>query len=254
MPTYTYTGGKFVPQGGGTVLDPAAGFTSTLLSRNPAAPTKVMAVGDSITLGQGSERTGGWRHLLWGMLADAGFFVTPVGWNTTNPIMPYDVSYPTRGTGFSAYGGWKIQDICDQTAGRTGRPAGSPLGSDGIGAWLTTYNPEVILVLLGTNNTSDSDAVKVQAMSDFATAVFNAKPGMKVVWGSMPYQKGYKTTYPVTGMWATEWAKWTGKKIVKAEVADTLGIADENFYDGIHPSIYGYERIAQAWFTALTTN
>lgn len=44
------------------------------------------------------------------------------------------------------------------------------------------------------------------------------------------------------------------KKIIKTEVADTLGIADENFYDGIHPSIYGYERIAQAWFTALTTN
>lgn len=254
MPTYTYTNGKFVPVGGGATIDPAGGFTSSLLSRDPANPTKIMAVGDSITLGQGSERSGGYRMFLWQMLRDAGFYITPVGWNTANPVPAYDVTYAARGSGHCSYGGWKIQDVCDQTPGRTGRPAGTPLGSDGIGAWLTQYNPGVILVLLGTNNTPDSDPVKVQAMSDFATQVFNAKPDVKVVWGTMPYQQNYKTTYPVTAQWAAEWAKWTGKTVVRAEVADTLGTAADNFNDLIHPSLFGYERIATAWFNALTSN
>ena len=255
MAGYTYTGGKFVPTAGGTTIDPAGGFTSTLLSKTAGSPTKIMAVGDSITLGQGSERTGGYRMFLWQMLADAGFYITPVGWNTSNPVMPYDVSYPRRGSGHASYGGWKIQDHLDQLAGRTGRPSGNPLGSDGIGAWITTYNPDVLLVLLGTNNAAvDSSTVIQQVMSDFATAVYAAKPTVKVVWGTMPYQQNNKTTYPVSGYWQTEWAKWTGKTIVKAEVADTLGIQSDRFYDMIHPNINGYERIATAWFNALTTN
>lgn len=255
MTEYTYTGGKFVPTAGGTTIDPAGGFTSTLLSRTAGSPTRVMAVGDSITLGQGSERTGGYRMLLWQRLREAGFFVTPVGWNTTNPIMPYDVSYTDCGTGFSAYGGWKIQDINDQVAGRSGRAAGNPLGSDGIGAWITTYNPDVLLVLLGTNNAPvDNETVARQAMSDFATAVFNAKPTVKVVWGTMPYQMNYQTTYPITGYWQDEWNKWPGKAIYRSEVATTLGIQADRFYDAIHPNINGYERISAAWFNTLTSN
>ena len=255
MADYTYTGGKFVPTAGGTTIDPASGFTSTLVSRAAGSPTKIMAVGDSITLGQGSERSGGWRMFLWQMLTDAGFYLTPVGWNTANPIMPYDVTYPRRGSGHASYGGWKIQDHLDQVAGRTGRAAGSPLGSDGIGAWITTYNPDLLIVNLGTNNAAvDPSTVRQQAMSDFATAVFAAKPTVNVVWGTMPYQQNNQTTYPVSTEWQTEWAKWTGKKIVRAEVATRLGIVSENFYDMLHPSIYGYERIATALFDAIVAN
>lgn len=254
MATYTYSGGKFVPVGGGTTIDPAGGFTSTLVGKDAANKTRILTAGHSMVLGQGSAPTGGFRMALWQKLSDAGFQFTPVGWNTTNPLQPYDVSYAYRGTGHASYGGWKIQDLLDQTAGRTGRAAGNPLGTDGIGAWITTYNPDLLIVVLGTNDTTDTAAVRQQAMTDFVNAVFNAKSNIKVLWGTMIYQQNNQTTYPVNTEWEAAWGAKTGKTIIKADNAAAVGTATGNFSDMIHPSMRGYDRMASSFFQAIVNN
>lgn len=253
MATYTYTGGKFVPTSGGTVIDPSGGFTSTLVSKDPSNPTIIMPVGDSICLGQGGGAHGGWRMLLAEKLKSAGFYFNFVGWNH-GYLYDTTTSFPMENSGYSAYGGWKIQDHLDQNASRAGRAPGSPLGTDGIAQWIATYNPSVIIMMLGTNNWQDSSAVRQQAMSEFATAVFTAKPSIKIVWGTVLWQQNNQTSYSFNTEWQSEWAKWTGKTIVKAETQSAVGIVTKNFADTLHPSTFGYERMASAYFQALVNN
>ena len=254
MTTYTYTGGKFIPTGGGTVIDPAGGFTSTLVSKDSGAPTKIMPLGDSITLGQGGAATGGYRMLLAEKLRAAGFYFNYVGWNTTKYLYASDTTYADRNSGFSAYGGWTIQDMADQNAGRAGLPAGSPLGTAGAGAWVTTYNPDLIILKAGTNNASDSSGVRTAAMHTLMQQIFTAKPTVKIIWCTVLWQQANQTTYPFNTEWAAEMATWTGKTIVKAETQAAVGTTSTNFTDLVHPDTLGYGRMASAIFQAIVTN
>ena len=253
MSKWTYsTASGFTEDGTGRVIVPTEKFTCSWLP--DGQNTKVMSVGDSITLGLGGESHGGYRMLLYRMLSDAGFSFTPRGWNTAPPNLPYATDYLHKGTGYSAYGGWTMKSLMNQAANNATGVGNTPGTS--IATWITNYDPAFLILMIGTNDTG-TPADWAADMSALATMIFNAKPSIKILWGPILYQNNlaWGTCDQVNAAWRTEWDKWRaqGKSIVEAPTQSYVGTAPKNFNDLIHPSTYGYEAIARAYFDTLVT-
>ncbi|MDZ7722696.1 MAG: SGNH/GDSL hydrolase family protein [candidate division KSB1 bacterium] len=88
---------------------------------------KIMPVGNSITAGEGSSSGNGYRDILYNNLSNSGYDIEFVGPNGA----PYNGFYQS---------GAKIDQFL-------------PGGSLNITGQLNTYFPDIVLVMLGTNNT-----------------------------------------------------------------------------------------------------
>ena len=253
MSTYTYQAPNFVDNATGAIFNPNGGFVSSLfpLGQN----IKVMAVGDSITLGLGAESHGGFRMFLWQKLQDAGFTFTPVGWNTAPPALPYLTNYAHKGSGYCAYGGWTMKSLMNQAANNAVGVGNTPGTS--IGQWITQYNPDVLFLMIGTNDTGSS-ATWAADMNALTTMIYGAKSDIKIVWGPIPYQQNYAygVCDQLNNAWRAEWParRAQGKVIIEAPTQDYVGTLAKNFNDLIHPGTYGHERLASAYFHAVVNN
>lgn len=215
--------------------------------------TRVMAVGDSLTQGQGAEGSGGYRLKLWNKMNAAGFDFLPVGPSDQPPYSNNgDPYYKSRWAGF---GGWQIGDIAGTGQyNQTGKA---------IPQWIADHNPSVLLLMIGTNdlgNTAPATtdmAVLRQRFNALLDAIYTAKTDIDIVLAKLPHYQTYvwsvSTNY--SNMIVEELtARVAQNPARQMAVADMSTIRESNDYnDYVHLNAKGYGKAADIWFDAITS-
>ena len=240
------------------IVEPEAPVTSLFFPAggtpggHTAGKTRVMAMGDSLTLGQGGSNTGGYRHTLWQKMAAAGLDFLPCGENTQPP-------YSDTGTGYynsrwSGFGGWKMIDLMDGTPG-----SGSNQTGKAIPEWFVSHKPDVLLLMIGTNDISETASqttlrYRFNALLDM---IYDLRPTIPIVLGRVPQ---YQTlvwdtvTQYNNGCVAELTARQGANPERKFAVANMESIRGEAKYsDYVHLGPAGYTEMADLWYDAVTT-
>ena len=216
------------------------------------APVKIMPVGDSIT--EGKYTQGGYRKPLYQMLKDNGYSVTFVG--------KEDDGDPANDTGFSigmenpnheGYGSARIGMLLN--GGTTEKHTALPINTS-----LANNNPDVVLILLGTNDIfgiTPTDRME-QTMEKLLSTIFEQNPNTAVVLASIPPiskiearnadVNAYNAALP--GMIAKE--KALNHKIEFADIHSVFTEPADLSGDKVHPSEKGYNKMAALWYSILT--
>src|SRR6266536_3824928 len=144
------------PDSGAELLGDASDPATT------AGPIRIMPLGDSLT--DGFDVPGGYRIELWSLLAGDGLCVDFVGSLTNGPRTMPDRDH-------EGHSGWRI----DQIAGSAG-------------PWLERHRPQIVLLLVGTNDVVQDFALaaapgRLGALIDQITG---ALPESRVVVASIP--------------------------------------------------------------------
>lgn len=205
----------------------------------PAGSTRIMPVGDSITLGQGWTAGGGWRATLWGLLRSDGRDITPVG----------GMSVPAP-AGWQAEGGWRIRD-------QGGWGVRNLFGFNAVDA-ARFCRPRVMLVHLGTNDVGDG--VSAAQLDDYIAdyrllldSLYAFVPAAHVFIARIVLQEnGWSGTRTyndrVQGMVEAYAAKGRPYRLVTG----MEGMPAGSWADGLHPNEQGYRYMAGVWHAALT--
>lgn len=238
---------------------------------------KIMPIGDSIT--HGYQSSGGYRKYFYHFLAD-DYDIDMVGPNCDYPDtftwLKEEVTYDTDHCGYSGYA---IQYM-DETETRQGI-----LETLQDGNYLQTYNPDIIMLQIGTNdilsayndgitdrlenlinyisdNTSDDtvifvstiphiDAVKVYDWCwAYGDEKFNNTPEdfNKIING---YVDKYNESIPVL----VDKLQDEGKNVEFADIYSFFEekslTTDEYLEDGVHPNEKGYKRIGLMWYANI---
>lgn len=196
-----------------------------------SAVIRIMPLGDSIT--HGSAIAGGYRIPLWNQFLAHHWQVDFVGSQANGP------------------------DIIDRDhEGHPGKPI-QYLQAE-IEAWLKTYQPQIILLMIGTNN------VLYPEVHDFSHAtlylstlihqITETAPNTEVIVASIPplnnpaaNERVQQFNAAIPAMAIAYQAR--GKAVHYVDVYESLTLSD--LADGIHPNATGYEKIATVWYDAL---
>lgn len=198
-----------------------------------AEALKVMALGDSITVGVGSSQGAGYRASFWTRMRDAGVEVDMVGGKVDGPD-----TFDNRHQG---YANITLHEL-----------------SAGVHEKLRTYRPDVVLLLTG------SDEVHADHFSAHAFAanlgvlvdrVFNAQHDVKLLI----------STIPPSRFGRNQGAKRALNELVRRTVrehsgrgqavylVDSFAVLDpaRDMADADRPNDVGYERVGEAFADAL---
>jgi lysophospholipase L1-like esterase len=201
----------------------------------PAAPVKIMPLGDSIT---GSP--GCWRALLWNKLQNTGF--TNINFVGTLPPQGCGIPYDGDNEG---HGGALATNIVSQNQ---------------LPGWLAATQPDIVLMHLGTNDvwSNIAPATILAAYSTLVDQMRASNPAMRILVaqiipmnpsscpacaqrvvalnGAIPGWAAGKSTAqsPITVV-----DQWTGFD----DASDTV--------DGVHPNDAGNQKVSDRWYPAL---
>jgi len=198
-----------------------------------AAPLRVMALGDSLTAGAGSSHGGGYRLTLWTRLHEEGLEVDMVGGKADGPE-----TVDNRHQGYSP---GTLHEI-----------------SAGVHDKVRDYEPDVVLVLAGTDEWRDdrfsppSFAVNLGVLID---RILTARPGAQI----------FVATIPPPKFGRNEQEKRQLNKLIRREVhergergqavylVDAFDVVDpvRDMLDGNRPNDAGYEKIGDAFADAV---
>lgn len=204
----------------------------------PDRPTKIMAIGDSITRGQGAEAQGGWRKPLWDALRADGRTITPVG--------PFTAVAPP---GYMAEGGWRIDD-------QTGVGARNLTGGNAVDA-ARQYKPDVLLVGLGTNDVAQG--ISGAQLTDY---VASYRLLLDSLYAFVPAAHVFicrivllENQWPGTRTFNDRVQSMTEAYVAKGRPYHlVVGMEDMpagSWADGLHPNKQGYDYLADVWKTAI---
>jgi len=214
-------------------------------------PVKIMPVGDSIT--EGKYTQGGYRKPLLDLLKSNGYSVTFVG--------KEDNGDPANDTGFSkgmdnpnheGYGSARIGMLLG--GGTTEKHTALPIKTS-----LANNNPDVVLIMLGTNDIfgiTATDKMK-QTMEKLVSTIFEANPNITVVLasivpiGKIPARDADVDAYNAVLPGIVDEQKALNHKIVFADIHSVVGLSDLSG-DKVHPSAQGYKKMAGLWYSVLT--
>lgn len=205
-----------------------------------ATPVRIMPLGDSITAGPGC-----WRAKLWHRLQTSGYtnidFVgTQSDGGGCNPGYAYDFDHEGHG-GYSA----------------TGIAANNQLPP-----WLAAAQPDVVLMHLGTNDMWGGYLGlqdKLDAFTKLVGQMRAANPAMKIVVAQIiPMSAAACATCPADVKALDDaipgWAAGLSTSQSPIIVADLWtgydAVADN--VDGVHPNDTGFQKMADAWYPAVT--
>jgi len=225
------------------------GFADAILTKG--VPVKIMPVGDSIT--EGKYTIGGYRKPLQDLLKSNGYSVTFVG--------KEDNGDPANDTGFSkgmenpnheGYGSARIGMLL--TGGTTEKHTALPIKTS-----LANNNPDVVLVMLGTNDVFGITATdKMKATMDkLVSSIYEQSPNATVVLASIcPIGKIAARDADVNAYNAVlpdivQEQKGLGHKIAFADIHSVVALTDLSG-DKVHPSAAAYKKMAALWYSVLT--
>jgi lysophospholipase L1-like esterase len=208
----------------------ARGVNANLSTATWSYAPKIMPFGDSITNGDSPDGVDehGYRGYLWVNLAEQGKLVDMVGPNNNGLIPDAD---------HAGYPGERADDL-------------API----LPNLLSTYSPDAILLMLGTNDVfyeaqaQNSVGIDIKGMLDQVTL---QSPSTHVY---------VSTILPLAGNTAEVNAVNT---VIRATVADAIAhgqnvslvempsITVDDLFDGIHPDEQGYVEMAGYWTNAI---
>jgi lysophospholipase L1-like esterase len=217
------------------------GLAALVLAFSSQAQTpsiRIMPLGDSIT--HGTPVAGGYRLPLYVALTNAGYTVDYVGTASDNSAAGLGAEVNHEG-----HGGWRIT---------------SP--SNGLydycfGWFEAIADPHVILLHIGTNdsgsfNANTNDIINLDRL---ITRLSLSQPSAKIIVTSLMKRTGtsytaitnYFNPY-VPGVVARQ--QTLGRNVTFLDMHAYLELADMS--DGLHPNAGGYQKMANAWFPAIT--
>ena len=194
-------------------------------------PIKIMPLGDSITFGTPDRSYGGYRHMLGTLLANDGYIIDFVGSRQSgNGVIPDPDN--------EGHTGWTIAQIKS--------------GIDANG-WLETYQPDIILLHIGTNDISRGNAAAAPgSLSALLGDILVRLPKTHVIvaqiipflWGPDQGHQSYNAAIP--GIVASK-----GPRVSMVDMRNILFRGD--YADELHPNATGYDKMARAWEAAIRT-
>jgi lysophospholipase L1-like esterase len=200
---------------------------------NPSVPVKVMALGDSLTVGVGSTRGGGYRAPFWERMRDAGIEIDMVGGKIDGPE-----TFDNRHQGYAQM---PLHEL-----------------SAGVFDKVRTFEPDFVLLLAGSDEVGTSHfsphafAANLDVMID---RIFTAKRGVKLLIGTLPPAKHGKNQGAKRAV--NELLRRTVRE--RAARGQTVYLVDafatmdpqREMADASHPNDAGYERIGEAFAETL---
>ncbi|MBD0738645.1 FG-GAP-like repeat-containing protein [Streptomyces sp. CBMA29] len=203
----------------------------TVAAQTPVPQLRVMPLGDSITYGSGSATTSSYRAPLANLVSQqSAYTVQFVGSQTSGTLADQSNE---------GHGGYVISQI-----------------RDGIDGWLTAAHPDLVLLHIGINDLNRGiDVANAPArLADLVDRVYADRPGTGVIMlGLIPTTPNLGTQVAAYNTAAKQLQATETAAGHKFRYVDPPALTPAEFTDGLHPDDAGYQRMAQAFFPALTS-
>ena len=200
------------------------------VSRAATAPIKIMPVGDSVTAGIGSTGNGAYRTNLYTAYTNAGISFDFVGSQSGGPSSLPDKNH-------EGHSGWTISQIASN-----------------VNNWLNTYNPDVMLLMIGGNDTL-AGTVPTSALSSLIDQITTQKPNLILFvadyYHSLPSNANYNliVQYDAAIPGLVQQKANAGKHVYFVKLSDAQ-LATSEYADGLHPTDSGYSKLATIWYNS----
>jgi lysophospholipase L1-like esterase len=208
-------------------------------ARDIHSQLRIMPLGDSITLG--ANYPGAYRVNLERLLETNNINVSFVGSQSNGPDQ-------LKSKNNEGHSGWKIEQI-----------------SANVVQWLDLAKPDIVLLMIGTNDIATSNVSQIPdvsaalaKLSDLIRLITQYDPKLRLIVSSIPPTVLFWNTYVLQfneGIQSLIRAQARlGYNIHFADAYSAMGLADLDLYDGVggaHPSGVGYDKIGNAWYSAL---
>ncbi|GAB2715746.1 SGNH/GDSL hydrolase family protein [Kitasatospora kifunensis] len=208
-----------------------AGTVSHATARTGSPVLRIMPLGDSITVGQGSITGNGYRADLRDLVTDQTHYGVQFVGDQSNGTM----TNPQH----EGHGYYMINDV-----------------RHGVDGWLAAAQPDVVLLYIGTNDLDwgtdldpDHAADRLKVLMD---QIFTDQPELTVV------MEGLNTT---TGGMQNRVAQYNNRAAELAQAEQQQGRRlvftngpsweTKDFADRLHPNDTGYQKMADAFFPGL---
>jgi acyl-CoA thioesterase I len=191
---------------------------------------KIMPLGDSIT--DGYFVPGGYRIDLESALENRGYAIDFVGSLSNGPDTLLDKNH-------EGHSGWRIEEIHDRVA-----------------QWLQVFPPDIILLLIGTNDMAQLYQVETarDRLKELIDTILQTAPNVKLFVASIPpigeptlNQRVIQYNQEVEQL--VNQKQQAGKPVTFVDLYSILDL--EDLPDGVHPNRVGFRKIAGAWEAAL---
>ncbi len=191
-------------------------------------PIKIMPLGDSITYGGGSSTGSSYRADLWNRLVvQAGYDIDFVGSQQSGSLPDTDNE---------GHSGWRIDQIAAN-----------------INGWMATYQPDVVLLHIGTNDMNQNYQVSTapQRLGALLDQILADRPATtilvaKIVPSTDPTIQSRIAAYNAA-LPAVVAARGSHAQLVDLSVLSTA----TDMSDALHPNDTGYLRMSVRWYSAL---
>lgn len=193
-------------------------------------PFKIMPLGDSIT--DGYFVPGGYRIDLWQHLTERGYAIDFVGSQRNGSEGLPDLEH-------EGHSGWRIEEIHQR-----------------IREWLARSQPDLILLLIGTNDMAQGYGVE--------TAPDRLNALIEEIWTQLPEVRLFVASIPPIGEpvlngRAIDYNRAIAQLVKQKQTEDKSIVFVDLYYvlslddlpDGVHPNREGFRKIAKVWDKAL---
>ena len=190
---------------------------------------KIMPLGDSITFGSPDPSYGGYRRLLGTLLTNDGYVFEFVGSrHGGNGVIPDPDN--------EGHPGWTIPQIKE--------------GIDSNG-WLETYQPDIILLHIGTNDIAHRQAAAAPSnLAALLDDILGRLPHVHVIVAQIiPFRRGPERVHESYSTAVAGIVESKGPRASKVDMQNILSASD--YADGLHPNAGGYDKMARAWEAAI---